>query len=82
MEADMRFVSLSLLALSLSGLFTTGSEAAERSYEQCRDLAIARGVAPRYATSGKIEGQYLRYKAAGTALHPRGLMARCMSGRS
>jgi hypothetical protein len=78
----MRFVLLSLLALSLSGLFTTRSEAAERSFEECRDLAITHGVAPRYATSGKIERQYLRYKAAGTALHPRGLMARCMSGRS
>jgi hypothetical protein len=78
----MRYVLLPTLALLLSGLFAVHSRAAGRSFEECRDIATKNGVAPRYATSTKIERQYLRYKAAGTALHPRGQMARCMSGRS
>lgn len=78
----MKSTLLSLLAMLLNGLCAAESMAAERSFKECRNLAMTHGVQPRYATSGKIERQYLRYKAAGTALHPRGQMARCMSGRS
>jgi hypothetical protein len=79
----MKFALLSLLAILLSGLLFAGeSMATERSFEECRNLAMTHGVPPRRATFGKIETKYLCYKAAGTALHPKGQMARCMSGRS
>jgi hypothetical protein len=78
----MRCFLLLLSLMVLSGLFAADCKAAERSFEECQALALAHGVAPRYASSRKIDGKYLRYKAAGTALHPQGLMARCMSGRN
>jgi hypothetical protein len=78
----MRYVLLALLLFWLSGLRAADARAAGRSFEECRDLAIAHGVSPRYAASGKIGRHYLRYQAAGTAYHPRGLIARCMSGRN
>jgi hypothetical protein len=79
-----KLISTAVLGLmTVSGLIVSGSCKAEgRSFEECRAIAIAQGVSPRYASSDKVERQYLRYKAAGTALHPRGQIARCMSGRS
>jgi hypothetical protein len=69
--------------LTVSALVVSSTCKAEgRSFEECRELAIAHGVPPRSANSNTVERQYLRYKAAGTALHPRGQIARCMSGRS
>jgi hypothetical protein len=55
------------------------SNAAGRSFEECQALAISRGVPAR--GTQKVYHKYLRYKAAGTAINPRGLMARCMAGR-
>jgi hypothetical protein len=77
----MKCALLSLLAILFSGLFAAESRS-ERSFEECRNIAMTHGVEPRHATSGKVETKYMRYKAAGTALHPKGQMARCMSGRS
>ena len=54
------------------------SKAVGRSFEECQALAITRGVPTRSTT--RVYHRYLRYKAAGTAKNPKGLMARCMAG--
>lgn len=76
----MRRLALALSILFSVGIYAADTAVAERSFEECQALAITRGVPSRY--TNKVESRYLRYKAAGTALHPKGLMARCMSGRS
>jgi hypothetical protein len=76
----MRRFALALSILFSGAIYAADSAIAERSFEECQAIAISHGVAPRY--TNKVEGRYLRYKAAGTALHPKGLIARCMSGRS
>lgn len=63
--------------MSMPGL-PAPANAAGRSYEECQALAVARGVQPRFTR--KVFHNYLRYKAAGTAIRPRGLVARCMAG--
>jgi len=72
-----------LIVLSLASLVSmtapaTQSNAAGRSYEECQAFALSRGIKPRYTR--KVFHNYLRYKAAGTALRPRGFVARCMAG--
>jgi hypothetical protein len=78
----MKYFLLLLSLVLLSGLCAADAKAAGRSFEECRGLAVTHGASPRGATSDKIDRQYLRYQAAGTAYHPKGLIARCMSGRS
>jgi hypothetical protein len=75
----MRF-ALVLSILFCGYVYMANTAIAERSFEECQALAISRGVPSRY--THKVESHYLQYKAAGTALHPKGLIARCMSGRS
>jgi hypothetical protein len=67
-----------LLTLLLAGWMTTAAHAAGRSFEECQARAVALGLRP--SSAGKVESKYLRYKAAGTALHPKGFVARCMAG--
>jgi hypothetical protein len=47
-----------------------------RSYEECRDIAVARGH--RY---GKNPDRYLMLKGHGQKTNPQGLIARCMAGK-
>jgi len=68
-----------LLTLLLCAGSAQQSYAAGRSFEECQALALSQGV-PMRGTQ-KVYHKYLRYKAAGTAINPRGLMARCMAGR-
>jgi hypothetical protein len=49
-----------------------------RSFEECQARAVALGIQPSRTT--KVFRKYLRYKAAGTAIRPRGVVARCMAG--
>jgi hypothetical protein len=49
---------------------------AGRSYEECRDVAVARGH--RY---GKHPDRYLMLKGYGHKTNPQGLIARCMAGK-
>jgi hypothetical protein len=67
-------VSLPLLAPSLA----TPSNAAGRSFEECQAYAISLGIPA--SRTGKVNARYLRYQAAGTAMHPQGIIARCMAG--
>ena len=51
----------------------------ERSFEECRDLAVSRGVAIR--ATGKIyQREYMQRKAAGLKTTPKGFIVRCMAG--
>jgi hypothetical protein len=76
----MRHLPISLAILMSGYLSTVDCAIAERSFEECQAIAISHGVPARY--TNKVNTRYLRYKAAGTALHPKGQIARCMSGRS
>jgi hypothetical protein len=76
----MKRVALVLSILFSGCVYTANTATAERSFEECQALAISHGVPSRYTR--KVESRYLMYKAAGTALHPKGQIARCMSGRS
>ncbi len=72
------FLMLSTTVLSLGFVYVIDSSAIARSYEECQALAMSHGVPAR--SSHRVEHRYLRYKAAGTAISPKGLMARCMAG--
>ena len=74
----MRTLLIGLSALLLAGWMTADAHGPGRGFEECQTRAVALGLRPSSAT--KVEGKYLRYKAAGTALHPRGFVARCMAG--
>jgi hypothetical protein len=51
----------------------------ERSFEECRDLAVSRGVPIR--KSGDVyQREYMQRKAAGLKTTPKGLIVRCMAG--
>jgi hypothetical protein len=78
--SEMIRFTLVLSILASGGVYTANTAIAERGFEECQALAISRGVPSRY--THKVESRYLQYKAAGTALHPKGLIARCMSERS
>jgi hypothetical protein len=58
---------------------TTGTVMAEshRSYDECHQLAVARGLSKPSLAAGD---RYNRLKAAGQKTHPQGFIARCMAG--
>jgi len=74
----MRYIFVGLLASMLGGLASADGKAAGRSFEECQASAAALGIHTSH--TGRVYQQYLRYKAAGTAIRPRGFMARCMAG--
>jgi hypothetical protein len=74
----MRYLFVGLLACMLGGLTSTDGKAAGGSFEECQARAVAAGI--HISRTGRVYQQYLRYKAAGTATRPRGVMARCMAG--
>lgn len=76
----MRRLAVALASPFSGYLYATDCALAQPGFEDCQALAISRGVPSRY--TDKVEGRYLRYKAAGKAIHPKGQIARCMSGRS
>ena len=55
---------------------TTGFAGDKKSWQECHDLAVSRGLHPR-ADAGR---KYQRLTAAGHATHPTGFIARCMAG--
>ena len=65
-------------ALFALPLFSTTSFAGgKRSYEECRELAVSRGLARPSPNAGQ---RYQRLTAAGSTAHPTGFIARCMAG--
>jgi hypothetical protein len=48
-----------------------------RSYDECRQLAVSRGLARPSMNSGQ---RYERLQAAGLKTKPQGFIARCMAG--
>jgi hypothetical protein len=79
MEKVMRYLLVGFSALVLSGLAAADATAAAgRSFEECQARAVALGI--HISRTGRVNQGYQRYKAAGTAIRPRGFMARCMAG--
>lgn len=74
----MRTLLVGLSVLPLAAWMTAHAHESGRSFEECQARAVAVGLRP--SSADKVEKKYLLYKAAGTALHPRGLVARCMAG--
>lgn len=70
---------IGFLAFAFAGLGRAEARAAGRSFEDCQARAVALGI--HIKRTGRVAQQYQRYKAAGTAINPRGFMARCMAGR-
>jgi hypothetical protein len=69
---------LTYAALFALPLFSTTSFAGgKKSYEECRDLAVSRGLARPSPNAGQ---RYQRLTAAGSTAHPTGFIARCMAG--
>jgi hypothetical protein len=75
---EARFILLAMTLLAPASVIATQAAANGRSFEECQKLAISRGVPSRY--TDKVFHKYERYKAAGTAINPKGLIARCMAG--
>jgi hypothetical protein len=78
----MRYFVVGLLTLTLTVMVIrlTSADAGGRgrSFEECQARAVALGIQPSRTT--RVFRKYLRYKAAGTAIKPRGVVARCMAG--
>lgn len=74
----MRYGLLGLLMLVSAGLTTAVAKSSGRSFEECQARAVALGILPSRTT--KVAQNYERFKAAGTAIRPRGVVARCMAG--
>ena len=72
-----------LRILTCAGLFalllfsTTSFAGGKKSYQECRDLAVSRGLARPSPDAGQ---RYQRLTAAGSTAHPTGFIARCMAG--
>ena len=83
----MTFLSRSCLAVIFAGCVAmSGPHQAlaaaskhERSFEECRDLAVSRGVAIR-KTGDIYQREYMQRKAAGLKTTPKGFIVRCMAG--
>jgi hypothetical protein len=56
---------------------TSSAEGKGRSYDECRDLAVSRGLTRPSMDSGQ---RYERLQAAGHKTKPQGFIARCMVG--
>ena len=70
-------VTSCLMAAGLQASAAAGKH--ERSFEECRDLAVSRGVAIR--KTGEIyQREYMQRKAAGLKTTPKGFIVRCMAG--
>jgi hypothetical protein len=64
-----------LFALLLFSI--TSFAGSKRTYQECRDLAVSRGLA---RPSLNASQRYQRLTAAGSTTHPTGFIARCMAG--
>jgi hypothetical protein len=74
----MRYLLIGFSAFALAWLAAANARAAGQSFEECQARAVALGIHTN--RTGQVNQYYLRYKAAGTAIRPRGFMARCMAG--
>jgi hypothetical protein len=68
-------ICATLVALPL--LSTTGLAGDKKNYEDCRALAVSRGLMHQSVDAGQ---RYQRLKVAGHTAHPTGFIARCMAG--
>jgi len=62
--------------VTLPPISTTGFAGDKKSWQECHDLAVSRGLHPRKDAGKKYE----KLEAAGHTTHPTGFIARCMAG--
>jgi hypothetical protein len=70
-------IALGAIALCAIPAATVAAGGKGRSYDECRQLAVSRGLARPSMDSGQ---RYERLKTAGAKTHPTGFIARCMAG--
>ena len=68
-------ICTTLVALPLFA--ATGFAGDKKGYEECRALAVSRGLMRQNVDAGQ---RYQRLKVAGQTAHPTGFIARCMAG--
>jgi hypothetical protein len=76
-DREARFILLSVILLLLTSGIATQAAANGRSFDECRQLAVSRGLARPSMDSGQ---RYERLKAARLKTKPQGFIARCMAG--
>jgi hypothetical protein len=70
-------ISICTALLALPLFAATGFAGDKKSWQECHDLAVARGLARTSSNAGQ---RYQTLKAAGHTTHPTGFIARCMAG--
>jgi len=70
-------ISICAALLALPLISTTGFAGAKKSWQECHELAVSRGLVRTSPDAGQ---RYQRLKAAGHTAHPTGFIARCMAG--
>jgi hypothetical protein len=55
---------------------TTGLAVEKKSYQECHELAVSRGLVRQSPVAGQ---RYERLKVTGHITHPTGFIARCMA---
>jgi hypothetical protein len=68
-------ICATLVALPLFS--ATGFAGDKKSWQECHDLAVSRGLARTSPGAGQ---RYQTLKTAGHTTHPTGFIARCMAG--
>lgn len=74
MRTLIMLVTVIFCAIPAASLYAEGKG---RSYDECRQLAVSRGIARPSMNSGQ---RYERLQAAGHKAKPTGFIARCMGG--
>jgi len=68
-------ICAALFALPLFS--TTGFAGDKKSWQECHELAVSRGLVRTSSDAGQ---RYQRLKVSGHTTHPTGFIARCMAG--
>jgi hypothetical protein len=73
----LRFLGTVIVTFALCApALATKQAASARSYEECHQLAVSRGLRP-----GKRAERYEMLKGFGHKTNPQGMIARCMAGK-
>lgn len=70
-------IALGVIMLCALPAAALSAEGKGRSYDECRQLAVSRGLTRPSMDSGQ---RYERMRAAGRKTKPQGFIARCMAG--
>ena len=70
-------IALGAIVVFAVPVASLSAEGKGRSYDECRQLAVSRGLVKPSMDSGQ---RYARLKAAGLKTKPTGFIARCLAG--